>query len=136
MKNGSLGLLALLLALGIGINVWQGGDANTITLLGYAPLALCIVIYLVAWLVARFRKPPTTLNSVALPLLLAVHLTFSAWWLVGIGLTALWIWALTRTDEGTGDYGRGLGQVLCIILAAVVTVCLGAGYGLAHLLHG
>jgi hypothetical protein len=45
MKKGSLGLLGALLVLGIIVNVWQGGDANTITLLGYAPLTLCLVVY-------------------------------------------------------------------------------------------
>lgn len=53
MKNGSLGLLLALLVLGIIVNVWQGGDANLITLLGYAPLGLCILFYLGRMLFAR-----------------------------------------------------------------------------------
>jgi hypothetical protein len=53
MKNGSLGLLIGLLALGILINVWQGGTANAITILGYTPLAICILVYLAHLLFSR-----------------------------------------------------------------------------------
>jgi hypothetical protein len=40
MTKFSLGLILLLLVIGIVINVWQGGAANLITVLGYAPLGL------------------------------------------------------------------------------------------------
>jgi hypothetical protein len=56
MKNGSLGLLLALLVLGIIVNVWQGGAATTLTYLGYAPLALCLLVYGILWLVA-LRRP-------------------------------------------------------------------------------
>jgi drug/metabolite transporter (DMT)-like permease len=57
MKKGSLGLLGALLALGIIINVWQGGAANTITWLGYAPLLACAVVYGIAALLRSRRQP-------------------------------------------------------------------------------
>lgn len=53
MKNGSLGLLLALLVLGIIVNVWQGGAATTLTYLGYAPLALCLLVYAVQLLFSR-----------------------------------------------------------------------------------
>jgi hypothetical protein len=46
MTKGSLGLLGALLVLGIIVNVWQGGAATTLTWLGYAPLAICILVYI------------------------------------------------------------------------------------------
>lgn len=56
MTKGPIALLFALLALGAGINVWQGGAANRITLLGYTPLLLGI-IYCVVRLVLAQRKP-------------------------------------------------------------------------------
>jgi len=56
MSKGSLGLLIALLALGIIVNVQQGGAATTATLLGYAPLAACLVVYLILWAVASRKK--------------------------------------------------------------------------------
>lgn len=53
MNKGSLTLLGALLLLGIVVNVWQGGAANRITLLGYAPLAACLLLYGIAWLLSR-----------------------------------------------------------------------------------
>ncbi|MDO7888248.1 hypothetical protein [Hymenobacter cheonanensis] len=51
----SFALVIALLVLGIGINVWQGGRANLITVLGYLPLLAYVVVWLFAWWLAPRR---------------------------------------------------------------------------------
>ena len=55
MKKASLGIIGALLALGIGVNLWQGGKANLLTWLGYTPLLGYLLLCLISWWLAPKR---------------------------------------------------------------------------------
>ena len=55
MTKVSLGLIVVLLIIGIVINVWQGGQANLATVLGYTPLVIYLVLCIISWFLAPKR---------------------------------------------------------------------------------
>ncbi|GAA3940261.1 hypothetical protein [Hymenobacter algoricola] len=74
------------------------------------------------------------LNNFALPVLLAIHLSFSVWWLVGVALVALWIWALTRKGE-VGSYIPDVWPIVAVCLASIVTFAFALGAGVTYWLQ-
>lgn len=65
MKKGSLTIIGVLLAVGIVVNVWQGGTANLLTWLGYTPLLVYLLILALSWAVIAWRNRPRSLNDKA-----------------------------------------------------------------------
>jgi hypothetical protein len=101
---------------------------GTKLILPYAGVTI-VLFALAVWLANKKPKPPTTLNSFALPMLFLLNFNLSGWWLFVLLLVAVWIWALTRKSSGDYDFGPGM----AIVAALLITVaCLvGAGFGWA-----
>jgi hypothetical protein len=113
--------------------IWVIGSICTFKFLGtgyiipYALVTMALFA-LAVWLAGKKPKPPTTLNSFALPLLFLVNFHLSGWVLLGLLFVAVWAWALTRKASGDYDFGPGFALVGALVFS--VACVIGVGFGL------